>query len=240
MTKLNEEWKIEPHGTLEQVAAGIWSVEGTIVMPLGKFPRRMTIVQLSSAGLAVWSPISLNESEMAKLDALGTIEFLIVPNAGHRLDLKAWKLRYPDARVVAPPGAVEDVSEAAPVDETVNVFQDTTVALERVKGTKADEFAMIITRDDGATLIINDILSSVSHPHGIGANIMARLFSFGVDHPQTSRLVRHMYVEDAREVAQQFRSWAAIPDLQRIIVSHVDIIDEDPASVLQLAADDLV
>ena len=240
MTKLNDDWKIEPHGTLDGVASGIWSVEGTITMPLGKFPRRMTIIRLASGGLAVWSPISLDETEMAKLEALGRVAFLIVPNAGHRLDLKAWKYRYPSARVVAPPGAVEDVAEAASVDETSNVFEDLTVELRRVKGTKADEFAMIVTRDDGATLIINDILSSVSHPHGIGANIMARLFGFGVDHPQTSRLVRHLYVEDPAAVAQQFRDWAAIPELRRIIVSHVDIIDEKPATVLHAAADDLL
>jgi hypothetical protein len=98
---------------------------------------------------------------------------------------------------------------------------------------------MIITRNDGATLVINDILSSVSHPHGIGANIMARLFGFGVDHPQTSRLVRHMHVEDPAAVAQQFRDWAAIPDLRRIIASHVDIIDERPSDVLRAAADNL-
>jgi hypothetical protein len=136
MTKLNDDWKIEPHGTLDSVATGIWSVEGTISMPLGKFPRRMTIIRLASGGLAVWSPISLDETEMVKLEAIGPVAFLIVPNAGHRLDLRAWKLRYPGTRVVAPPGAVEDVSEAATVDETDNVFEDSTVQLQRVNGTK--------------------------------------------------------------------------------------------------------
>lgn len=239
MSKFNEEWKVEPHGELTEVAGGIWSVQGVITMPLGKFPRRMTVIVLASGKLAIWSPISLDEMEMTKLDALGPVGFLIVPNAGHRLDLKAWKVRYPDAMIVAPPGAAADVSEVAPVDATDNVLADGTVAFEHVEGTKADEFALIVIRADGATLIINDILSSVSHPEGIGANIMARLFGFGVDHPRTSRLVRHMYVDDPKAVARQFRRWAAIPDLRRVIVSHVDIISEAPAQVLQEAAGDL-
>ena len=239
MTKFNEDWKVEPHGALEPVCEGIWSVEGSITMPLGRFPRRMTVIKLASGELAIWSPVSLNATEMQRLEALGPISYLIVPNAGHRLDLKAWKDRYPEARVVAPPGAANDVAEVAPVDDTQNVLNDPSVVFERVAGTKADEFALIITRADGVTLIINDILSSVSHPHGIGANIMAHLFGFGVDHPQTSRLVRHMYVADAKAVARQFREWAAIPQLRRLIVSHVDIIEDAPTQALEEAAKDL-
>lgn len=239
MSKFNEQWKVEPHGELTEVAAGIWSADGTINMPLGKFPRRMTVIVLESGELAIWSAVSLDDTEMAKLDALGPVGYVIVPNAGHRLDLKAWKDRYPQAKVIAPPGAAEHVAEVTPVDATTNVLDDATIDFELVEGTKEDEFALVVTRVDGVTLIINDILSSVRHPEGIGANIMARLFGFGVDHPRTSRLVRHMYVDDKQAVAAQFRKWAAIPDLRRLIVSHVDIVDEAPAQVLEEAARDL-
>lgn len=239
MSKLNQDWTVEPHGALDAVGDGLWSVEGTITMPLGRFPRRMTVIRLAHGALAVWSPISLDDDGMARLEGLGPIGFLIVPNAGHRLDLAAWKKRYPEAKIVTPPGAADDVSEVAAVDATDNVLGDAGVSFEIVAGTKADEFALIVTRDEGSTLIINDILSSVSHPDGLGANIMARLFGFGVDHPRTSRLIRHMYVDDPEAVASQFRRWAAIPDLKRIIVSHVDIIEAAPGQVLEDAADEL-
>jgi len=130
MAKFSEDWKVEPHGRLEPVAEGIWSVEGTIIMPLGKFPRRMTVIRLTHGDLAVWSAISLDEPEMARLEALGPVTFLIVPNAGHRLDLKAWKKRYPQARVVAPAGAAKDVAEVAPVDDSDNVLGDPSVRFE--------------------------------------------------------------------------------------------------------------
>jgi hypothetical protein len=64
MTNFNADWKVEPHGKLELVSDGIWSVEGTIAMPLGNFPRRMTIIKLASDAIAVWSPISLDDKEM--------------------------------------------------------------------------------------------------------------------------------------------------------------------------------
>ena len=47
-----------------------------------------------------------------------------------------------------------------------------------------------------------------------------------------------MFVADPRKLASQFRSWARIPALRRIIVSHVDVIDLDPRAVLEAAARD--
>lgn len=240
MAKLNDEWLVQPHGALQQVADGIWTVEGSIVMPLGRFPRRMTIVRLANGELAVWSPVPLGESEMTRLEALGPVRFLIVPNAGHRLDLRAWLARYPGAAVVAPEGARKQVAEAAPVDETSGeALGDPSVALALVAGMKSDEFVLVVSRNDGTTLVLNDVLASVRHPKGIGAYIMARLFGFGVKRPQVSRLVRKRYVADSRAVAAQLRQWAELPDLRRVIVSHVDVLDRNPRASLLRAADDL-
>lgn len=238
MANLNEAWVVHPHGPLTEIATGVWTVEGSIKMPLGRFPRRMTVVVLESGDLAVWSAISLSPEAMARIDQLGPVRFLIVPNAGHRLDVRAWKRRYPDARVIAPTGARKVVEEAVPVDTTANVLGDETVGLDRVRGFTDDEFAMVIERADGTTLVLNDILASVRDPHGLGANIMAWLFGFGVDRPRVSRLIRWKYVEDGAELAAQFREWAAIPDLRRIVVSHVDVIEKEPKAVLARAARD--
>lgn len=239
MADLNRDWIVQPHETLLKIAKGVWSVEGSIVMPLGRFPRRMTVVVLAGGGLAVWSAIPLAEDQMARLDALGPVAFLIVPNAGHRLDLAAWKARYPDAKVIAPPGARDSAAEAAPVDATDNILGDPTVTLARVEGMKADEFAMLVNRDDGTTLVLNDVLARVSHPPGFGAQVMARLFGFGVHRLRMSRLVRARYVADAAAIARQLRAWADLPDLRRIVVSHVDVITDAPAEALRRAAADL-
>jgi hypothetical protein len=47
-----------------------------------------------------------------------------------------------------------------------------------------------------------------------------------------------MFVKNPDQLARQFRAWAAIPDLRRIIVSHGDIIDRDASAVLTRAAAD--
>jgi hypothetical protein len=238
MAKLNDRWTVQPHGELVEVAEGILTVEGSIVMPLGNFPRRMTVLTLHGGGSAVWSAIPLREPEMARIEALGPVRFLIVPNQAHRLDLEPWHVRYPEARIIAPPSARDAVTEAAPVDATDDIIRDQTITFQLVAGTKADEFALTVKRGDGTTLILNDILSNVRHPMGLGAQIMARLLGFGVKRPRTSRPVRRMFVKEPAMLAEQFRAWSAIADLRRILVSHGDLIDRAPGEVLKQAAAD--
>ena len=105
MARLNEQWVVGPHGPVERIDEGLVTVAGEITMPLGNFPRRMTIAALRGGRSAIWSAIPLREPEMREIEALGAPAFLIVPGIAHRLDLKPWKARYPDARVICPPGA---------------------------------------------------------------------------------------------------------------------------------------
>jgi len=236
MSRLNDEWKVEKHGPLEMLGEGLHSVAGEINMPLGHFPRRMTVLTLQGGRLAVWSAIPLREPEMAQLESMGSVAYLIVPGVAHRLDLKAWKHRYPAAKVVCPPGAQEAVAEAVPVDATVDVLDDPTVAFQTVPGVDGKEAALLIRRPDGTSLVVNDIIANVRHPDGLGAKVMARLMGFGVKQPQMPWVGEKMFVKDHAAVAGALRAWAAEPDLARIIVSHGDVITDRPREVLEKIA----
>ena len=149
MPKVLERWEVMDHGELIEIDDGILTVAGTITMPLGTFPRRMTVVRLASGGTAIWSAVALNEPEMARIEAMGTPALLIVPSDGHRLDAKIWKQRYPDLRVVAPPGAKAAVEEAVPVDATDDALGDPAVRFMTMPGTGEHEAALVIERDGG-------------------------------------------------------------------------------------------
>lgn len=238
MPKIRDTWQIEPHGLLEEVASGVLTVSAEIRMPLGRFPRRMTVIGLSDHRTAIWSCIPLAEPQMRKIEALGEPAFLIVPGAGHRLDIKPWKLRYPNAKVVCPPGARDAVRQLVEVDATSDIFDDPSVRMETVPGVAGKEAALLVYRDGGTTLIVNDILANVCHPHGIGAHILARLLGFGVSRPRMPRIGRWLFVKDTKAVGAAFRRWSLEPTLQRIIVSHGDIITADPRTVLAQVAND--
>jgi hypothetical protein len=238
MGRFNEHWKVQPHGSLETLDDGLFTVDAEIVMPLGHFPRRMTIVVLDGRRVAVWSPIPLDEPEMRRIEALGDIAFLIVPGVGHRLDIKPWKSRYPSARIVCTAGARKAVEEVVPVDSTDDVLADPTVRFAAVPGTRDKEASMIVRRDGRATLILNDVLANVRHPRGLGAHIMARMLGFGVDRPRMPRIGRRLFVDDAAALADAFDNWAAEPGLERIVVSHGDVIVGGVRDVLHRAAAD--
>jgi hypothetical protein len=234
--KFHEQWTVLPHGRIEEVDEGILTVEGDIPMPLGKFPRRMTAIGLSGDRSVIFSAMALKEPDMRRIEQLGKPSFLIVPNAHHRLDARIWKQRYPELQVLSPPAAKDSVAEATPVDAVKAVFDDKLVEFVTVAGTDQREAALVVARSSGVTLVVNDVIANVRHPRGLGAKIMARLFGFGVNGPQVPRVVQRVMVKDKRALGGQFRAWSDEPRLKRIIVSHGEIIDMDPAGVLRTLA----
>jgi len=238
MPKFHTRWTVYPHGPVEQIERGLFCVDGEIHMPLGKFPRRMTIVVLHDGRTVVFSPVALHEPAMREIEKLGTPAFMVVPNGFHRLDSRIWKERYPDTKVICPPGARSRVEEAVAVDATTDVFGDTGVDFVVVPGMAEGESALIVRRDGRATLVLNDAISNVHHPKGLGANIMARLFGFGVNGPRMAREVKWLFVKDRKALAAQLREWTTMSDLVRIIPSHGEIIDR-PAAALNRVAESL-
>lgn len=240
MSRLNDEWKVDPHGPIEALDDGLWTVAGEITMPLGHFPRRMTIVRLVDGRLVIWSAVPLADEAMRQLDAFGPVSYIVVPGVSHRLDVRAWKQRYPRAQIVCAPGAREAVSEAVPVDATEDPFGDLSVRFQAVPGVDGKEAALVVQRGAGTSLVINDLIANVRHPNGIGAKVMARLMGFGVNEPEMPWVGEKMFVKDKEALARALRSWATEPGLRRIVVSHGDVIDTDPRRVLERIATELV
>ena len=239
MPKFNKEWKVLPHGPVRKVDERILTVEGDIPMPLGKFPRRMTVVGLSRNRSVIFSAIALKEPAMRRIEEIGKPSFLIVPNGHHRLDARIWKQRYPKLKVLCPPGARDSVADVVPVDATDDALGDKDVEFVTVDGTGGGEAALVVRRKSGTTLIVNDVIANVRHPRGLGAKIIARLFGFGIERPKVPRVVKRVMVKNEGRLASQFRAWAGEPRLQRIIVSHGDVIGSDAAATLQSLAGSL-
>jgi hypothetical protein len=237
MAKLNDTWTVMPHGPLRELAPGLLTVVGQISLPLGRFPRRMTVVVLPDERTALFSPIPLDEESMTQLEALGEPAYLIVPNGGHRLDLRPMKHRFPAAKVVSAPGARAQVSQSVPVD-TTSPDLGTDVDLVSVPGMGDAELALVVRHEGGTSLVTNDIVGNVSKPRGPGTWLMARLTGFG-PRPAVPRLVRQRYVKDGPALAAQLDAWAALPGLVRLIPSHGEVIDR-PAPVLAALARQLV
>jgi hypothetical protein len=236
MAATHEHWSVLPHGKLTTIEDGILAVVGKIHMPLMDLPRRMTVVRLSDGRLVVWSAIALDETEMATFAAAGRPAFLVVPNDHHRLDAKAWKERYPQLQVVAPEGARDKVAEAVPVDTTAPDFGDPNVEFATVPGTRGQEAALSVRTSQGTTLVLNDLIGNIRHASGFGGWLL-RVMGFAGEEAHVPAPVKLMMVKDTDALRAQLLRWAGNESLVRIIVSHGDVIDDNPRVVLrELAA----
>ena len=235
MTAPFKTWTVQPHGDLVRVNDRILTVVGEIHMPIGEFPRRMTIVRLASGDLIIYSAVALDEVGMAKLEAFGRPAFMVVPSERHRLDAPGFKARYPAIEVIAPAGAREKVQDVTPVDTSAPIFSDATVRYLEVPGTKQTEAALEVSDTDGVSLIVNEIIGDIHGAKGLRGWLLKRM-GFAGEEPHVPAPVKMMFSKGKEELAAQLRTWAEIPNLKRIIVSHGEIIDVDPQGVLRKLA----
>src|SRR5438552_2081469 len=240
MTQPHPSWKVRPHGELSEIDDGMLSVVGPIRMPIGSFPRRMTVIRLSDSRLVVWSAIALRETEMSKLEAFGRPAFLIVPNDHHRLDAKAWKDRYPELQVVAPIGSRAKVEKVVRVDTTAPDFGggDANVQFLTVAGTRDREAALVVRTRNGATLVLNDLVGNIRDASGIGGWLLG-LAGFAGRSAQIPKVVKWNLVKDANALRAQLLKWADMQALKRILVSHGEPIDANPQQTLRSLAGSL-
>lgn len=232
MSKIHDSWTVLPHGPLTRVDDGILTVTGDIHMPLVDLQRRMTVVRLADGSCLLYSAIALDEAGMQQIEALGMPHTLIVPGGAHRLDAKIYKQRYPALRVIAPEGARKRVAEAVPVDACEAGFDDPAVLLQTVAGTGDHEAALLVRRASGTTLVVNDLVGNLRRKGGFEGWLL-HVMGFGGDDPQIPSVTKMMLIQSKADLRDQLLAWAGISDLRRILVSHGDVIETDPAGVLR-------
>ena len=238
MPKPFTEWTVLPHGKLTRLDDNLLSVTGDLHMPVGDFPRRMTVVRLHAGRLVVFSAIALDEAEMGALEAFGEPSYLVVPNDIHRMDAKIWKDRYPSLRVVAPAGVRKQVEEVVAVDDTEPNFGDPQVQFVTVPGTHDREAALVVRTWSGTTLIVNDLIWNMADRPGMGGWLF-HVMGFTGKEPRIPAIVELREIKDKVALREQLERWALIPGLNRIIVSHGNIVSRDAKGVLDRLAESL-
>ena len=238
MPKPFTEWTVLPHSKLVRLDDNLLSVTGSLHMPFGDVPRRMTVVRLHDGRLVIFSAIALAEADMANLEDFGKPSYLVVPNDIHRMDAQIWKDRYPELLVIAPAGVRKQVEEVVRVDETTIDFGDPSVRYVTVPGTEEHEAALVVETSSGTTLIVNDLIWNVEDKPGFGGWLF-RIMGFTGQRPRIPTVVELREIKDKRALRGQLERWARLQNLNRIIVSHGDIITRDPAGVLDRLAETL-
>lgn len=236
---MSRPWTVLPHGPLEKLEPNLWAVEGTIRMPGGELPRRMCIARLGDGRLFLMNGIPLREEAMREVEAFGKPSFLLVPNGYHRLDIAAFKQRYPDLRILAGEGSRKRVEEKAPVHGGWNEApRDPDVSVESLGGTKVDE-AVVSVRSGGRVSLcfFGDALMNLPHRPGLGGLLFRLLGITGG--PRVTGIARRFIVGDQAVFREHLARLAGRAGLERLVPCHGGIVRDDAPGVLRRVAERL-
>jgi hypothetical protein len=224
-------WIVLNHDAIQKLEDDLWTVSGAL--PRSPVNRRMAIVRLSSGELVFHNAIPLDELSMREVEAFGRPAFLVVPNRFHRLDIHAWKARYPTLRLVCPPAARPHVERVAKVDGGLDALpRDPALEAIPLEGTRSGEPALAV-RGGGArlSLVFGDAVMNIA----AGSGIIVRLLGSSGG-PKVTPLFRLLAVRDARALAAHLDRLADMPGLARLVPSHGDLVEGDAAAVLREVA----
>lgn len=235
MKNVDTTWNVLRHGPIERLAENLHRVTGAL--PGMSLERTMTIVRREDGTLLVHSPIAMDDARMRELEALGRPAILIVPNAYHRLDAPAWKVRYPEMRVLGPRGSRAKIEERIRLDATYEDFPaDGAVRVEYVDGVDAQEGAFLVKSSDGTTVILNDAMMNMDPKKDLLGRVFTTIMG-SAPGPRVSRFAKLGYVKDQPALRRQLERYAEIPDLVRLVVSHEKVAHgEDARAALRTAA----
>jgi hypothetical protein len=107
---------------LEPVGEGLWVASAPFSLLGAEVGTRMTVVALPGNGVALISPVAIDDALAGELESLGGVRALIAPNAMHHLFLEEASKRFPEATVFLAggveaklghrPGGARDLGEA--------------------------------------------------------------------------------------------------------------------------------
>lgn len=234
MPKWNTEWKVGPHGSIEKLSERLWRVEaGVPGIPL---KRVMSIARRANGELVVHNGVALGDKEMAEIEAWGPVTTIVVPNGYHRLDAKIFHDRYPSAQVLCPDGATKKVQAAVPVSGGyAQLVPDGAVELAHLDGTKDREGVMIVRDGDGTSLVLNDAVFNMPHAKGFTGFVLKNVTG-STGGPRVSNVMKWLVISDKKAFRAHLERLADLPDLRRIVVSHHEVIDQEPSATLRAVA----
>jgi len=230
------EWKVLPHGPIEQLEENLWTVTGDFPIPFNPLKRVMTIARRDDGTLLLHGLMALDESAQREVEALGEIAHLVAPSGYHRLDAGRYRARYPNAKLYAPRGGRARVEKIAKVDGAYEEFAaDATTSLVTVDGLGDREGALVVRSKHGVTYVMNDALFNMPPGTGLSGFVLAHVTQ-STGGPRVSRTARIGLIADRARYRAALEAIAGVEGLARVIVAHHVPIEGDVPGALRAVA----
>lgn len=220
--------EFQEYGPIRAVGENIYCVDGEWYdSPL---KRRMTIIRLGGS-LVLHSAIRMKPVDLAKLDALGKVSVIVIPNIIHFSDAPFYKRIYPEAQVYVPQKLVKKSEKKLKVTGSLEgawPYNDELLCISFTK-TFLSESAFI--HRESKTLILTDMAFNVKaedFKNPIEKLILGQWNGI-LDQFGPSRLCRYVAASNKHAVREGLRQIKA-EDFHSVIVSHGAIVTENAKS----------
>lgn len=163
---------------------------------------------------------------MAEVEAWGKPAFLIVPSGYHRLDIHAFKARYPGMKLLAPAAIAARVGQVAAVDgDLALVPADDAVRVEALEGTKIGEPVLIVRTGERHSVMLGDAMMNLAHGKGGEGFVFKLLGTTGG--PKVPPIAKLFLMSDRARFRAGLERIAALPGLARVMPSHGEGVDAE-------------
>ncbi len=217
---------------LEAFANGIWTVTRRAKFYGVETGSRMTVVALSDGGLFISSPVALDPSLRAEIDARGEVRAVVSPSLFHHLHVAGWRAAYPRALFAACPGLEwkrRDLAFDVVLGDTPHPIW--AKDLEQVYFSSRRENEVDFFHRGTGTLLVTDALLNLSkHPDWSTRVVAALMRNTGPGEGWMEPLM----VRDrglARRQVDRMLQWPA----ERIVLAHGAMVERDGRDVLRHA-----
>ncbi|MBL8032916.1 MAG: hypothetical protein JNJ69_04400 [Leptospiraceae bacterium] len=225
--------KIFPHGSITEVAPGLYQVEGSLPFPL---KRNMTLIKLKSGGLLIYSAVALDDAGLAELEKLGRPEVIVVPQPFHTMDLAFYKNRYPDLKVWG--AKAGEIYHGVSVDaDILKAMNDPRISATLVPGLKFHEIHLQFEVPGGHALIVCDLFAGDDcYATGFGAKLAKFILGTSSGGFGIAKIVKWRQISDRAKVKKYITDLAEDAQLKLVLVCHGVPLRESVATRLSEAA----
>ncbi|HEY1708673.1 MAG TPA: DUF4336 domain-containing protein [Rhizomicrobium sp.] len=213
---------------LQPFAEEIWIADGPTADVAGfRYPTRMAVLRLGDGALFVWSPIALTDELCAGVAALGSVRYLVAPNALHHLFLAEWKRAFPQALLYAPPGLRakrKDLAFDADLDAALLPWAD---EIDQVAvGGNLIATEVVFFHRKSCTVLFTDLIQHFAPGWFTGWRaLVTRLDLMAAVAPEVPRKFRLAFTDrkTARAALRRILAWPS----ERVLMAHAPPVERD-------------
>lgn len=217
-----------------EIGQNIWTVDSDFSTFGIQFGGRMTVVGLTSGGVAVISPIDWQEAYRSEFDKRGGVKAIIAPNKFHHMFVRPLKNQYPDAQVFATPGLAKKLADVEHTAFNGNQTPDLlkgALEIYHVEGCPAmDEY--IFHHPQSKTVILIDYFLNMRANYNLPTRITMKLAGIK-KHVCHDTIIRMIVKDKAKflKAGEQILAW----NPNQVVLCHGDIIRDDSLGEIEEA-----